>query len=215
MDVNKIVWKSILTTLVSALALLIVMFGALCLFFPSTMMQVSYNVGLDKASASFAKTAYDRSNNIYYIAYATDVSIGIQDEENIVCYGELLVENESFSEYCARRNAQTSDNGNYQATGTYEQYIYRQICISIYRKDAAKAIERAFATLGVDDGSTALHVFPRMNAVFALYVEARAQGDTDTSAKIKGKMERLQIELSSEEQANYEEWLAFMERENG
>lgn len=215
MDVNKIVWKSILTTLVSALVLLILMFGSLCLFFPSTMMQVSYNVGLDKISASFAKTAYDRSKDIYYIAYATDVSIGIQDEEHIVCYGELLVENEAFSEYCAQRNAQTPDDGDYQATGTYEQYIYRQICIALYRKDASLAISRAFATLGVEEGDAKLSVFPRQNAVMALYVEARVQQDTETSAKIKGKMEQLQIELSSEDQAYYEEVLAFMQKENG
>jgi hypothetical protein len=215
MDVNKIVWKAILTAFLSALSLIIIMLCALCLFFPSTMMQVSYNMGFDKMSASFAKTAYDRTNDIYYIVYATEVSIGIDDEDGIIEYGELLVGDDEFSQYCARKNANLPSFDNHQATGAYEQYVYSKICISMYQEDAIRAIKRAFASLGVEEGTTQLSIFPRQNAVMALYVHACLQNDAQTVSQIKGKIEELQVNLSEADSAYYDEMLAFMQRENG
>ena len=204
-----------MTAFASALSLIIIMLGALCLFFPSTMMQVSYNMGLDKMSASFAKTAYDRTSDIYYIVHATEVSIGIDDEGGIIEYGELLVHDDEFSQYCARKNANLPSYGDYQVTGTYEQYIYSQICISIYHMDAPRAIQRAFATIGVDESTTVMTAFPRQNAVMALYVQACLQEDTQTILGIKGKIEELQADLSETDKAYYDEMLVFMQRENG
>ena len=215
MDVNKIVWKAVLTAFISALSLIFIMLGALGLFFPSTMMEFSYNIGCDKMSASFAKTAYDRTNDIYYIVRATEVSIGVDDTDGIIEYGELLVKDDEFSQYCMQKNANLPSYGDYQATGKYEQYVYSKICISIYHKDVTRAIHRAFLTLGIEETTTVLTVFPRQNAVMALYVHARLQNDTQTVSIIKGKIEELQANLSGDDKAYYDEMLAFMQRENG
>lgn len=215
LKVDKIILKTFLTAFLSALGMFVVMIAVLCLLFPSTMMQISYNMGLDGMSASFAKTAYDRSNDIYYIAYATEVAIGMDDENQIITYGEAFVKDNDFAKYCERKNANLPEMDGHQATGSYEQYIYSQICISMYEKGNTKAVDRAFEFLGVSEGTSKLTAFPRQNVVVALLVNAMVVGDAQTVSQIQEKIEQLPTELSAEDQAYYDEVMNFMQRENG
>jgi galactose-1-phosphate uridylyltransferase len=60
------------------------MIGLLCLAFPSTMMGLTYNLGMDKSSIYFAECAYSRSDDVYYIAYATEIAIEGESIDKII-----------------------------------------------------------------------------------------------------------------------------------
>ena len=61
MRLDKIVLKAFLKTLAAALLLLAIMVGVLAVAFPHTMMEMTYSLGMDKASVSFAVTSYNVS----------------------------------------------------------------------------------------------------------------------------------------------------------
>lgn len=105
------------------------------------MMGLAYDVGLDNASAWFAGRAYNQLDNVYYIAFATEVSIGTGDMEKIDEYGSKFILDESFGEYCSRMDEQTSGIGN-----SYAQYVYGQVCMAKYRLGKGEeAVELSFS----------------------------------------------------------------------
>lgn len=76
MRIDKVILKTVLSTLLAIFVLCGVTVTALAFLYPSTMMELSYNVGLDDASAWFAHRAYNQLDNVFYIGYATQVAIG-------------------------------------------------------------------------------------------------------------------------------------------
>ena len=99
---DKVILKAVFSTLMAIIVLCGVMTAALVFIYPSTMMGLAYDVGLDNASAWFAGRAYNQLDNVYYIAFATEVSIGTGDMEKIDEYGSKFILDESFGEYCSR-----------------------------------------------------------------------------------------------------------------
>ncbi len=201
MSVDKIILRAFLTTFASILILFLFMITALVCVYPQTMMELTYDLGMETSSIWFAEVSYDRSDDIYYIAYATEVAIGQHDYDKVDACGEQLIKDEGFSAYCAEKNKNVPDG----ATITYEQYIYGQVCIAKYKRhrvDKTKAVNRAFELTG--------QAFPRNNAVVAVLLTALGKGDEATVQTIKGKMEELQNELGGEERAYLAEVLALL-----
>ena len=104
MRIDKVILKTVLSTLLAIFVLCGVTVTALAFLYPSTMMELSYNVGLDDASAWFAHRAYNQLDNVFYIGYATQVAIGQDDPEAIEKYGDKFIADEGFEEYCAERD---------------------------------------------------------------------------------------------------------------
>ena len=174
MGVDKIILRAFLTTLASIAILFLFMLTALVCVYPQTMMKLTYNLGMEKASIWFAEISYDRSDNVYYIAYATEVAIGQQDYVKIDDCGEKLINDEGFTSFCDDKNTAEMEL-------SYEQYLYGQICIAKYeRANAAEAVNRAFALTG--------NTFPKNNAVVAVLITALQKGDTETVELIREKM---------------------------
>ncbi|MFQ7077487.1 MAG: hypothetical protein ACLRSW_05885 [Christensenellaceae bacterium] len=67
MRIDKVILKTVLSTLLAIFVLCGVTVTALAFLYPSTMMELSYNVGLDDASAWFAHRAYNQLDNVFYI----------------------------------------------------------------------------------------------------------------------------------------------------
>lgn len=99
---DKVILKAVLSTLLAIVLLFGIMIAALVFVYPSTLMTLTYNIGMDGASAWFADRAYDQFDNVYYIAYATEVSIGTEDPEKINRYGSRFIADEGFDGYCAQ-----------------------------------------------------------------------------------------------------------------
>ena len=72
---DKVAVKAFLSSLAAIGMLLVVMFCALCALFPSTMMELTYNMGMEASCIRFAERAYKDNDEIYFIAYATEVAL--------------------------------------------------------------------------------------------------------------------------------------------
>lgn len=197
MGVDKIILRAFFTTLASITILFLFMLTALVCVYPQTMMKLTYNLGMEKASIWFAEISYDRSDNVYYIAYATEVAIGQQDYAKIDDCGEMLIKDEDFTSFC-------EDKTSAEMELAYEQYLYGQVCIAKYeRANAAEAVDRAFALTG--------NAFPKNNAVVAVLITALQKGDTETVELIKGKMIAMQDKVSEGDKTYFNAILALTE----
>ena len=178
MRVDKVILRAAVSTLAAIAALLAVMLLALCFIFPSTMMRITYDMGMDGASIRYAKRAYDYTSDVYFIAFATEVAIGLGDYAQIETCGEKLIADEDFDAHCAQKN------GLIESAGGYEQYVFGQVCVAKYRQgEKTEAIEKAFALVGSG--------FPQNNAVAAVLLTALSQEDGDTVQTVKEKMSEM------------------------
>ncbi len=181
MGVDKVILRAFLSTLAAIALLFVFMFSALIFIYPSTMMEITYDLGMDSASISFAETAYDRSEEVYYIAYATEVAIGIDDYQEIELCGERFIADENFAEYCNAKELPA------EVDMTYEQYIYGQVCVSKYnlgKKEAA--VQRSIELVG--------NSFPKNNAMVAMLITVMNDADSALKDKLVTRMTEIQTQ---------------------
>ena len=193
MSVDKVILRAVLNTLAAILVLCAFMVLSLTYIFPSTMMSITYDLGMDDASITCAKRAYTRADEVYYIAFATEVAILIEDSEEIADCGLSLIQNESFASYCEQKNAELGA----MASGSYEQYVYGQVSVAQYRLGKkTEAVMTAFEAVGSS--------FPKNNAVVALCLTAKAENDGETLNRILAKMNELESGLSATDKAYFD-----------
>ncbi len=186
---DKVILKAVFSTLMAIIVLCGVMTAALVFIYPSTMMGLAYDVGLDNASAWFADRAYNQLDNVYYIAFATEVSIGTGDMEKIDEYGSKFILDESFGEYCSRMDEQTNGIGN-----SYAQYVYGQVCMAKYRLGKGEeAVELSFS-INED-------CFPPKNAAAAVLLIALQRNGQEDLPFIENILARLKA-LQEEQKTN-------------
>lgn len=196
MRVDKVILRAALSTLAAIAALLAAMILALCFIFPSTMMRITYDLGMDGASILYAKRAYEYTSDVYFISFATEVAIGLEDYAQIETCGEELIADDDFNVHCAQKNASI------ESKGGYEQYVFAQVCVAKYRQgEKTEAIEKAFAL--VDSG------FPTNNAVAAVLLTALSSDDAQTANTVKEKMNEMDASaFSPADKAYYDALLA-------
>ena len=184
MRVDKVIARAALSTVAAILLLCAMMIATLCLAFPQTVMKLTYDLGMDGASVKFATIAYERSeNNVYYIAYATEVAIGAEDYENVRSCGKTFVQDkEAFKAYAAER-----DKSMNAESGAYEQYVYGKICVAEYRLGDKQ-------TALLDASGYLQGKFPANNALIALLLEAIKSGDKETATAVLNTMQTLKSE---------------------
>ena len=159
------------------------------------MMQITYDLGMDNASVRNAKRAYKYSGDVEYIAYATEVAIGADNNEYISECGKLFIADDEFESYCQKRNANLPEG----VEGYYEQYVYGQVAVAeYYLGNKSEAVDIAFE--GVQNS------FPKNNGVVALLLTAFQNNDRDTVLDIYMEMDNIDF-LSAEEMAYFAEIL--------
>jgi hypothetical protein len=202
MHVDKIIVRAALTTFAVVLTLCVFMIVALSFVFPSTMMQIAYDMGMNAVSAKYAHRAYSYSGDVYYAAFATEVSILDGDVEKVAEYGKLLIADDEFATYCDARNAQKPP-----LLGAYEQYVYGQVYAAEYvglQTSAEKSlvINKAFSSL--ENAG-----FPQGNAVATIVVAAKKKGDNETLRAIREQMNDIdKSSLSVEDSARFDDVFA-------
>ncbi len=181
MRLNKVILRAVGSTLSAIVILLSVLVLTMSFLFPSTMMRVTYDLGMDKASIRNAKRAYalyGDNENVYFIAYATEVAIGLKDDKQIEICGEKLLADNEFAAYCARIDEQT------QSDGGYAQYVCANVCLAKYEQGKnQEAIDTASAWVK--------SAFPQNNALAAVGLRAKTKGDQDTVTKVLAKMNEI------------------------
>ena len=194
MSVDKVILRAALSTLAAILILFAFMILSLTYIFPSTMMGITYDLGMDGASITCAKRAYARADEVYYIGFATEVAILADDFEEIDECGSKLIKNERFAAYCEEKNGELGSEIN----GSYGQYVYGQVSIAKYRLGkTTAAVETAFEGVGSS--------FPKNNAVVALLFTVKAENDGETLNRIQAKMNEMADGLSGEAKAYFDE----------
>ncbi len=182
MNVDKVILRTVLTTLAAILTLFVFMFTALTLVFPSTMMEITYDLGMEGASIRFAERAYKNSDLVDYIAYATEVAIETDKDGKIVSCGEKLIADEHFERYCADK----------ESSEGYRQGIYSQICMAKYE------LGEGDAAIELASSSIAEGRFPVGNALVALTMTAKVKGDSQTLEKLREKLIVLSVSEEGE-----------------
>ena len=178
MRIDKVILRAVISTLAAIVALLAVLLLALCFIFPSTLMHITYDLGMDGASVRCAKRAYAYTSDVAFIAFATEVAIGLDDYTQIEACGEELIADEDFQSHCEQKNALIASEGG------YEQYVFAQVCVAKYKQgEKTEAIEKAFAFI---DGG-----FPKNNAVAAVLLTALSLEDSQTVNAVKEKMNAM------------------------
>ncbi|MBQ2768887.1 MAG: hypothetical protein IJF44_02800 [Clostridia bacterium] len=186
MSVDKVILKAFLSTLGAALALMFFLIGGISLFFPQSMMKITYNLGMEETAVFFAEVSYSRTDEVYYIAYATEVAIQDDNQEKVIECGQQFIADKKFDSYCKEKN-----KGVEKDVAGYDQYIYGRVCMAKYESgDKEGAVALAFEGIG--------KTFPKNNAVAAVLIQAKKLKDNATVASIKEKMEQLQTELEGD-----------------
>lgn len=178
MNVDKVILRAVWSTLAAIGVLLVFIVGGLCAFFPSTSMQITYDMGMENSCIHFAQRAYKGSHEIYYIAYATEVAIEDDKTDKIAACGEQFITDENFEEYCDQKGEE------------YKRFIYGQVCISKYDK-GEKEESVALAVASLEGG------FPEGNAVVAVLLKALQAKDGATVALIEQKLVELQAQIGA------------------
>lgn len=194
---DKIILRAAARTLAAIGVLLVTMMLALCLIFPSTMMHITYDMGMDGASVRFAMTAYKRSSDILYVAHATETAIGADKYDEVEECGLQFIAHADFARYCEAREKEA------EADGLYKQYVYGNIALAQYRMGKGNAaLETAVCAL---DGK-----FPPNNAFYALALTARINNDGEMLGKINNKIAELREGLSAEDEARLNSLVALL-----
>lgn len=157
---------------VCCLLLLILAFTA-----PGAVAVLTYNMGMYGQSAWLASMQYaDGKGDVSYIADAMRYSIEQKNYEMVVEYGNQLVADARFADYCAE-----IQNGEGE---TFDQFVYGQISISYYRLSKNdEAVETAFSAIGES--------FPHSNAVADLVYVVVINQDKDMAKAILTQLVEL------------------------
>lgn len=175
MGIDKVILRAFLTTLASIGALILFIIVGLCAVFPSTSMEIAYDMGMESSCIHFAERAYKGSKDVYFIAYATEVAIEEEKTGKIVSCGEKFIHDDGFETYCNLKGE------------NYEQFIYGQVCVSKYQngdKDGAVAL-----------ADESLHgAFPEGNAMVAVLLASLKAEDSQTVTAIKTKLNTMSVD---------------------
>lgn len=193
MGVDKIVLRAFLNTLAAIGVLILFLIASLCAFYPSTMMNVTYDLGMETCSIHFAERAYKSSDDIYYIAYATEVAIGEGKDKKIERCGERFIADDGFGAYCKAYNEKLGED----VDGTYEQYVFGQVCTAKYRLNKrSEAVAKAFEWVGAN--------FVKNNAVVAVLIAALQETDGETVQQIITNMDAMRERVAEKDLAYFE-----------
>lgn len=199
MSVDKVILRAFLSTLAAIALLFVFLFVSLIGFFPSTMMEITYDLGMEESSIKYAERAYERGADIHFIAHATTVAIELRDYEKIDACGETFVTHDGFTAYSSEIRENEED------AASYRRYIQSQVCVAKYKRgDKSAAVARAFEWNG--------NSFSAGNAVLAVLFAANDDGDTATVERVRTEMVALQERLTEEaERAYLEKLLGLLE----
>lgn len=189
MGFDKVIVRTILSTLAAIGVLILFVILGLCIVFPSTSMELAYDMGMGNSCIHFAERAYKGSQDVYFIAYATEVAIEEDKTAQIVSCGEKFIEDDSFETYCDLKGE------------NYERFIYGKVCVSKYESgDKSGAVALAYQSLK--------GAFPKGNALVAVLLTSLSENDLETVNLIKAQLN--EVSVIGEEQEYLEEMLTLL-----
>ena len=144
MRLDKVIIRAILSTLAAIGVLLLVMILSCVFFFPSTLMHISYDMGMERSAVRYAERAYKLDGGVEHMAFAFEIVVDDKDYKKVEKFGKKMIADDEFEEFCESEDVKNADNG--YLVGTYAQYVYGNTYAAQYRNgEKEKALENAYA----------------------------------------------------------------------
>lgn len=174
MHLDKVILRAILSTLAAIGVLFLVMILSCVFFFPSTLMNLTYDMGMEKAALRNAERAYKLDGGVEYMAFAFSIAVDDKDYGRVEKYGEKMIADDEFEDYCKAQDEENEGNG--YLIGSYAQYVYGNTYAAQYRNgDKEEALQNAYA---------ASRDFAPGNAVARILIASLQLQDYDTANDI-------------------------------
>ncbi len=189
MRLDKVVLRAMLSTIASIAILFVIFIVFSLFFFPVTLMNLSYNLGMDNSAQYYANRAYRMSDQIEYAVFAFDIAVNQNDDEEIVKYGEKVASDDEFDEYCILRDEEMKEAYSPEILAElppYRQYVKGNLYAAMYREgDKQSALDGAFLELENE--------CPRGNAVLKVLLSAIGENDQDSLRQILLFLQEKQV----------------------
>lgn len=98
LNINKLIFKTAITTLIGVVVFSIISFIILTLFSPITVARTASSLGLDNISLSYYQKAYDKSQDVNDLYNMLNKAITVNNYSKVVCGFETLY-NEGNEDY--------------------------------------------------------------------------------------------------------------------
>lgn len=208
MRIDKVILRAILSTLAAIGLLVAIMVLSCFFFFPSTLMHLTYNLGMEKSAMRYAERAYKLDGGVYYVSCAFEIAVGESDYSSIEKYGNKLIEKgDEFLLFCKDKD----DGAGEDVVWSYEQYVYGNTFSARYKNgEKRSAIDAAFAVTE--------NAFPVNNAVMKVLIAALRAGDVESATLMRERMLSVRAErqadgtYSAEDLAYLDEMIALASR---
>lgn len=109
MNVRKHVVKPMLITFGILLVLLAVVITVLHFFFPLTMSNLCYKLGMNNATLQYLEKSYDKTKNYNQLYSMVNLSIKVNNSEKLVVYYEEFSKNSQYNNFVANIDAQNAE----------------------------------------------------------------------------------------------------------
>ena len=186
---NKLILKTAIITLVSAISVSVMAICAITLFFLEKTARATARMGMYGVSANFQEIAYNRAPSIDGLGKLIDYAVASENYALLRKHCSKMLSAKNFQKYAEYRDGQAGEN----VTGAYAQYVAGSYAIALYHGGKeAQALE--VAAKAVSGG------YPVNNAVQYLLYEGAGEGD-----------KTLLLSLAEYFTAKYEELLATSE----
>lgn len=165
---NKLILKTAIITLVSAISVSVMAICAITLFFPEKTASATAKMGMYGVSAKFQEIAYNRAPSISRLGTLVDYAAASENYSLLRKHCPTLLSAKNFDNYAAHRDSLAGEN----VTGGYEQFVSGSYAVALYRaRKDVQAVE--VATQAVGSG------YPVNNAVQYLLYESADREDEE------------------------------------
>lgn len=182
---KKLIIKTAIITLCVALALCIALFGILSLAAPVLMMDFTASIGLKNLSGDFAYSAYERTNEVSYLARSAEAAYECENYGEASLRFKEFTRHEGFSAYCGERDGENQAGGHAYVV-LYADYVYSLAAVSDYRVAKTESEKTAAYTFAVEHTAAD---FPEYNPVISLCTSAWEEGDKAFLTQIKTSLD--------------------------
>lgn len=179
-DLEKIVVKTAVKTVLAILIILVVVFAVFNFAFPQHMATFSESIGNYALAVKYSSLRYSYTGDSMDLARCFDDSVSFGNDDYIIVYGEELVAKEDFPSVCSRKEKEFYElNDKYfgdDVAYDYNQRVKGKLAVAYYHKgEGEKAVDFALAANGTKS-------FASGNAIATLYLEIKAEGDRQAAA---------------------------------
>ncbi len=194
---KKLVIKTTFITIISILAVCIIVMSAICAFKPRTIGKMFENLGNYEASQYFYQRQYEKTQEIDDLILLIDNAYEKQDSQKLVVFVRALINSKDFYAYCQSKNSKLAPNQ--MTTEEYYFGVYVELLLSEGKFD--KAIKSAKAYVVKDDGSLELG-YTKFNPVRVL-VSYSLELNADQKQKLKNVINGFQIVITDSTQLSF------------